>query len=277
MFVAEPPYSVLVNGSPTEVALGGRARRFDLGGGRPFVNAATGVSDIATLNAWNVGHDGRPASILAGPQITNAGVPGRVYKDKGRTVLTYVAGDQPVAGKCRSQLSSYPVPSRRRFLFDLSFQVGEDAAGRGWHMTPPRESPAVLWQMKAPGQIPSMAIGVDTDPGAPDRLRLFFSRKGGHQVNPVKLSESVSILPNQPVRLLMDVFLDERDIPSGGRGYWRAWVNGRLVVDTFGPTLSAAAKEPHQWYLALYLYENSNPLPYSRTVLWGQARMLGAD
>lgn len=277
VFVAESPYSILVDGRQMTVSLDSHPRYFDFGGEKPFVNPLTGVADMATFNAWNLGRDGRPVSVLAGTQITNAGVPGRIFKDQGRTVLAYVAGDQPVAGKCRSQLSSYPVPSRRRFLFDLSFQLGERAAGREWRMTPPRESPVVLWQLKAPDVIPSMAIGADTDPDDPGRLLLFFSRKGGSSLDVTKVGKSVSVVPNQPLRLLMDVFLDDREVSAGGSGYWRVWANGTLVVDLVGPTLSALAREPHQWFMALYLYNSPQPLPFSRTVFWGQARMLSVD
>lgn len=277
VFAAKPPYAVLVNGWEVAVNLGERPRSFDFGGERPFVNPATGVPDMATFNAWNVAKDGRAASILSGTQITNEGIPGRIFKDKGRTVLAYVAGDQPVAGKCRSQLASYPVPSRQRYLFDLSFQLGEDLPGRQWHLTPTGVSPAVLWEMKAPDMIPSLTMGVDTDPDEPGRLRLFFGRKGGKQSNVVKVGSPINVAPNQPMRLLMDVFLDERESLQGGQGYWRVWVNGTLVVDSFGPTLSALASAPHQWFLNLYLYNNAQPLPYSRSVFWRQARMLSVE
>lgn len=276
-FVAKPPYPVLVNGRALDVNLGGKPRQFDFSGNRPFVNPATGVSNIATLLAWNIGADGQPAVVLSGGRITNQGIAGRIYRNGNRTLLTYVAGDLPVAGKCRTQLSSYPVPARRRFLFDLSFQLGEDKAGREWHLTPPGQSPAVIWQMKAPDAIPSLAIGVDTDPDEPARLRIFFSRKGGASTSVTKVGNSIVVAPGQPVRLLMDVFLDERDMAEGGRGHWRIWANGSLVVDAFGPTLSSLAKEAHQWFLALYLYNNPQPLTFNRTVIWGQARMLSTD
>jgi len=276
-FVALPPYSVLVNGQARPIDLGAKPRHFDFSGNRPFVNPATGVADIATLLAWTAHGDVQTAPVLSGSRITNQGIAGRIYQSRGRTLLTYVAGDQPVAGKCRSQMASYPVPARRRFLFDLSFQLGEPQPGREWHMTAAGKNPAVIWQLKAPDVIPSLAIVVDTDPDDPERLQIFFSRKGGSSPAVARLGNALAVSPGQPVRLLMDVFLDERELAAGGRGYWRVWANGRLVVDVFGPTLSSFAKEAHQWFLALYLYNDPKPLPFSRTVVWGRARMLSTD
>lgn len=273
VFAAIPPYSVTVNSEVMAVNLGNRSRYFDFGGERPFVNPTTGVSDIAAINAAS---DDGVAAILASDKISDAGIPGRVYKHSGRTILRYVAGDPPVAGKCRSQFASYPVPAQQHFVFDLAFQLGEPLSGHEWHLSPPRESPAVIWQMKAPDVIPSMAIGVDTDPAHPDSLLLFFSRKSAFQTEVTRVGSPVRIKPNQPLRLLMDVYLDERNIAAGGRGYWRAWINGKLVLDVFGPTLSALAKEPHQWFLTLYQYNNPQPLPFNRSVIWKRARMLYA-
>ncbi|MFH2090656.1 MAG: hypothetical protein ABIK82_23750 [Pseudomonadota bacterium] len=276
-FLAVPPYSVLVNGQAQAIELGGKARRFDFSGNRPFVNPDTGVADSATLLAWNARGDRQAGPVLAGKRISNEGIAGRVYQSGGRRLLTYVAGDLPVAGKCRSQMASFPVPARRRFLFDLSFQAGEQKEGREWHMTPAGKSPALIWQLKAPDVIPSLAIVVDTDPDDPRRLQFSFSRKGGSSPAVGKVGNALSLRPGQPVRLLMDVFFDERDAARGGRGYWRVWANGRLVVDVAGPTLSSLATQPHQWFLALYLYNDAEPLPFSRTIAWGHAKMLTAE
>lgn len=276
-FLAVPPYSVLVNGQAQAIELGGKPRQFDFSGNRPFVNPRTGVADSATLLAWNVRGDRLAGPVLSGKRISNEGIAGRVYQSGGRTLLTYVAGDLPVAGKCRSQMASFPVPAHRRFLFDLSFQAGEQKAGREWHMTPAGKSPALIWQLKAPDVIPSLAIVVDSDPDDPRRLQVFFSRKGGSSPAVVKVGNALSLNSGQPVRLLMDVFFDERDAARGGRGYWRVWANGRLVVDVAGPTLSSVARQPHQWFLALYLYNDAEPLPFSRTIAWGHAKMLTAE
>lgn len=271
VFSAVPAYSISVNGQAKAVNIGSKPRYFDFSGERAFVNPATGVSDIAAINAAS---DSATALILGGDRITNVGIPGRVFKHDGRTIIRYVAGDPPVAGKCRSQMATYPVPARQRLLFDFALQFGESAEGHEWHLTPPGDSPAVIWQMKAPEVQPSLAVVVDTDPARPDGLLLSFSRKSAFASTALRVGNLIRIKRNQPLRMLMDAYLDEREIGAGGRGYWRVWINGKQILDTFGPTLSAVAQEPHQWFLSLYLYNNAQPLPFNRSVIWKRARML---
>lgn len=271
VFSASSPYSVAVNGRVVPVNIGGRPRYFDFSGERAFVNPTTGVSDIAAINAASANST---AVILGSDRITNAGVPGRVFKNNGKTILRYVAGDAPVAGKCRSQMATYPVPAQQRFLFDFALQFGEFAGGHEWHLTPAGESPAVIWQMKAPGVQPSMAIVVDSDPNNPEGLVLYFARKSGLAKSATRIGNPIRLGRNMPLRILMDTYLDEREISGGGRGYWRVWINGQRVLDVFGPTLSAAASEPHQWFMNLYMFNNPDPVPFNRSVLWKKARML---
>lgn len=268
-FVARPPFEILVNGATRSINLGGVPRIHDLVGGSQIVDAVTGVSNFATLNAWDRSN---ARTIFSGPSMPHAGVPGRIEKRDGQLVLAAVAGDSAVAGRCRAQASSFPVPSRRRFVWDLQVQFGKNVPGYEWTLTAPGKSPVLIWQLKAPDLQPSLGLVVDTDSKDPSKLMLFFARRGGHNVRVTRVGEIHGIERHQLSRITMEAELDERDV--GGAGWWRAWVNGQLVVDVPGATLSAVATEPHQWFIGVYMYNDPCPTDLTRATYWTMAKML---
>ena len=46
----------------------------------------------------------------------------------------------------------------------------------------------------------------------------------------------------EPIKVVVEVFLDERMRSEGGRGWLKCWINNRLVTDYFGPTMYPAGR-----------------------------------
>lgn len=271
--VSTPGYSVLVNGSARPVNLGNVSRHHDFAGLKSFINPQTGQPDIATMLAGRPDPN-NPAGVYSDSKIPEQGIPGRIELSGGRTVIGYRAGDHTVAGKCRTQISSFPVPSRRRVIWELEFALGDDSPGNNWPHAPTGLHPVLIWQHKAPDSQPSMTLVVDTDQRNPSLLSLIFGRKGGRATNVVRLGQVNGLEKYQPISVTLEVYLDEREVSEGGAGYWRAWVNGVLQLDSFGPTLSSATNAPHQWFLATYLYQDTQPLSSSWMTYWSKAHLL---
>jgi hypothetical protein len=162
-------------------------------------------------------------------------------------------------------------------LWQLEFRLGEDESGTGWPVTIRGAHPVLIWELKAPNVQSSLSITVDADATAPGLIGLIFGKKAGLATQYSRVAEAKGLHRNQPISVVMEAYLDEREISGGGKGYWRAWVNGNLVVDNYGPTLSAYASEGHQWFLATYLYQDETALPDSWVVTWTKARLLGSE
>ena len=74
--------------------------------------------------------------------------------------------------------------------------------------------------------------------------------------------------------VVVDAVLDERRVSQGGAGYLKVTVNGKTIINRTGPILQVEATQPYTWSLAMYLYDNKTPLPFSRFGYWKRARML---
>ena len=275
--MASPPYSVLVNGVSRPVNLGGIARYHNFAGIDSLINPISGKPDIATVLAGDQNSIRLWQGVYSDAAIPSDGIPGRVELSQGRTMLAYRAGDFPVAGKCRTQISSFATPARKKVFWALDFVLGDSVKGNGWPFFPTGTHPVTVWQLKAPNSLPSLGISVDTSPQDLDSLSLIFGRRGGSAVNTSRIAQVDGLRRFQPINVVMEAYLDERDVSARGQGYWRVWVNGNLVVDSYGPTLSAFATEPHQWFLAIYLYNDPQPLLESWVSFWSQARLLVAN
>lgn len=276
-FVAKPPYSVLVNGLPRAVNLGGVARHHTFAPLNSFANAATGQPDVATMLAGDPVELKGGNGVYWGSSIQPHGVPGRIAIAEDRLMIAYRAGDAVVAGKARTQISSYAVPARKKVAWELSFVLGNAELRTGWPMAPVASHPVSIWELKAPDAQPSLTMVVDTNPADPQSLSLIFGRRSGLSTTTTRVAQVNGINRFQTVAVVMEANLDERDLAQQGRGYWRVWVNGSLVVDTVGATLSARANEPHQWFLATYLYQDSQPVPDSWITYWSAARLMVAN
>ena len=269
VFVATPPYAVLVNGTTTPINIANKPRTFDLVS-NAFINPATGVADAACLMAWNP-----PYVSVCNSQITNAGIPGHIEKVGTRLMVRTVTGDQPVGGKCKAELGSYPMPNRKKVYWDTEVQLGSTEPGKAWALTKNAVSPTMISQIQAEDGInPSLSIVADTDSLNPARLALSFNWRGGKAPKTTTVGRVNNLSPNVPVRIVMEAYLDERETANGGQGYWRAWVNGALAASVVGPTLSSMAKLPHDWRLDAYMANDPCPNDQNRVTYWSRAKIL---
>lgn len=272
-FTAREPYELLVNGVPRTITLGGTPRRFQFAPVTSLINPQTGQPDIATLLTGEASVVANHGGVLAGATIPAAGVSGRVEIVNSATVTAYRAGDIPVAGKARTQIASFPVPSRTTVVWELEFSLGKEGDRTGWPSTPPGIHPVTIWQLKAHDTNPSLVLTVDTESTASGTLNFVFARRGGAASSTARIAEVGGVSRFKKQRLVMEAFLDEREVSVGGKGYWRAWLNDVLVVDSFGPTLSSKANDPHQWFLATYLFNDPLPVGDSWVAVWSRAKM----
>ncbi len=273
-FAASPPYSVLINGIPRAVNLGGVRRHHTFAPLGSLLNTATGQPDVATMLAGDPIELKGGNGVYWGSAIRSDGVPGRIAIAGDRLMIAYRAGDAVVAGKSRTQISSYAVPSRQKVVWDLTFTLGNAELRTGWPIAPVAVHPVAIWELKAPDAQPALTMAVDTNPLDPQSLTLIFGRRGGLATTTTRIAQVNGINRYEAVSVVMEANLDERELSKQGQGYWRVWVNGTLSVDTVGPTLSARANEPHQWFLATYLYQDSQPVPDTWITYWSSARMM---
>jgi hypothetical protein len=272
LFVARPPYAPEIAGVGYPVDLAHRPRSFDFGGDVPFINPATRVSDIATINLWNDAVGG--AEVLNSNAIGRDGAGSRVFRRDGYTAIGCSAGDGLVEGALRTQINSYPIPARRRFVWDLSVRFAGLPFSENWVATPTGMSPATVWQLKSPGLPPAMVMVVDTDPQDSTRLTLHFDVRPNHQWPAYRIGTVTGLVASSDIDVFIDGYLDERLPASGGRGYWRVLVNGAQVLNVPGPTLQLAATRPYTWSIGMYLYRNKTPVNFSRFAYWRRARLI---
>jgi hypothetical protein len=275
IFTAVPPYNPSIGETTQFVDLGGKERHFDFGGAVPIINSTTGVTDFATINVWDPVSS--RAVVLTSSQIAPSGVQGRVFKTGGYTAVGYIRGDGIVEGKLRTQINSFPIPSRKRFVWDLSFRLGGSSLNAPWNFTPKGVAPATLWQLKTVGFPPALVMAVDTDPADSSKLMLNFDAKLDPSLPAIRLGEVSRISPFIDINVRIDAFLDERLVSQGGNGYLRIFVNDELVIDRWGPVLQQFASWPYHWSLAMYLYSNITPLDFDRFVYWKRARLISYD
>ncbi|MES2205200.1 MAG: hypothetical protein V4525_00200 [Pseudomonadota bacterium] len=271
VFSGEAPYYVRVNSVQKYIDLGDSARTYDFGKTGGLVSSVTGKNNagvlIAAMPSDNI--------IVSGPGITSKGIPGRIEpSDKGLKVGVQY-GDGVPNVPVRAQVASFALPADQRLFWNLQVQFGKPVLGETWNLTPSGLDPVLIWQIKAPNLQPSLAVMVDTDDTDRTKLMLFFSIKNYEYTNKVlKIGVVRGLLPYQPVNILMEAVLDEKEIVNGGKGFWRVKVNNQQVVDYSGPTLVEAATEPHQWFFGVYRYLTYGPVQIPRMTYWNYAQML---
>lgn len=272
VFVAAEPYNILVGNQTQSIDLGGKTRTFDFGGSVPFINPNTGIADFDTINYWDV--QAGKAKVINGWTVTADGIPGRVFKTNGYTAVGYKAGDGVVEGTLRTQINSYYVPSRRRFVWDLCIRFGGASLDKPWTFMPRDSHPGLIWQIKPDGSPPSIGMVVDTDPTNSQRLAIHIDGSIGPQLKHERLGMITGLLPQQDINIVIDAFLDDRAIANGGQGYFKAWINGTLVANAAGSTLVPNAQSPHYWAMAMYLYNDMVPLQFDYFGYWKRAWMI---
>lgn len=272
-FTALEPYEINVMGVRTTVNLYKASRTSDYGGTVPFVNPKTRKADPAQLQGWDpmLG----ASRNVNGNDINNDGLPGRVDKRLSFTMVRYNRGDGITEGKCRTQLNSYAIPPRTRARWELTVAFGSNDGENNWILTPPKMSPVLFWQVKSSSGInPSMSAIVDTDPDDPtNSLMIAFTQRGGKASIVKSIAEVHGLRRNTLTSIIIEAFLDEREISEGGRGRELIWVNGKLLIDAEGPTLTWGPGI-HNWSLSMYLFNESVPYTYTRASFWKEARLI---
>ncbi|WP_426122051.1 hypothetical protein ACPUBP_01585 [Methylococcus capsulatus] len=272
VFVASDPYDIIVGSQTQRIDLSGKPRTFDFGGSVPFVNPTIGIADFDTINYWDAAAG--QAKVINGWTVTDAGIPGRVFKIDGYTAVGYKAGDGVVEGALRSQMNSYYVPSRQRFVWDLCVRFGGSDLTKPWTFMPRDSHPGLIWQIKPDDFPPSIGMVVDTDPANSQRLAIHIDGSIGPELKHERLGIITGLLPQQDINIVIDAYLDDRPIAKGGQGYFKAWINGTLVANAVGATLVPNASSPHYWSMAMYLYNDTAPLQFDYFGYWKRARMI---
>lgn len=273
-FVAKAPYRINVMGTMKEINLLGTAaaRAYEFGGDVPFVNPISNLSDPAVLQAWDSATNA-PKNMTS-TSITNSGFVDHTVKNSGQLMVRYKAGDGIVAGAARSTLVSYPVPPRTHVRWELEVSFGSVDGENMWPLTTPDLSPVLFWELKSPNAgTPALQAVADTDPKDPTKLRLKLMSKAGLAPALVLIGQASGIPRATPIPIVIEAFLDERETSAGGKGRVRAWINGVLIGDLTGPTLTVGPNE-HVFHLATYAYKELKPAPYTRATFWKTARMM---
>lgn len=279
VFVAREPYSVNVGGTLQPVDLYGYPRTFDFGGHIPnFLNATnpeSGQFDFATINVWDAVNGEEMVVTNHNGKMGADGIPGRVFKTNGYTAVGYKAGDGVVQGTLRTQVNTFAVPSRRRFVWDFVVRFGGADLSKPWTFSPRDLHPATIWQLKSDSvSSPALVMVVDTDPKNSQKLALHFDARTDMNVSASRLGIARGLAPQQDIAVVIDAFLDERPNTSGGQGYIKIWVNDLKVVDLVRPTLTIQATTPHHWKFGMYLYKDTSPLSFDRFGFWKKVRMI---
>jgi hypothetical protein len=282
VFKAVPPYIIDVNGEKTRIRLGTYGsnidieRSFDMVG--PLVNRSTGrINAMSWQVAFPFSDGTRHINIhdTSDPQPSTEGVPGRIEYNGKQLRLAYLAGDPPDGGdppKCRVQINSWNVPTRRDLAWDLSFQLGGSTADESWPILPPGKSPTLLWQLKAEPGHPTLSMITDTDDPVAGTVKLYFESRTFETAASNRTVAIGGLRPGTPIQVFMTANLDER---NAGSGYWHIWVNGRQIGSYDGATLrSDFTNDSHRWTIGVYLFGEKRATSFSRITYWQRASML---
>ena len=271
-FVAYAPYAPTVGTTNVSVDLGAHKNTHDFSGNIPFFNPEIGRSDIATINVWNSSTGS--AEHVMGHSLTNAGVSGRVFKQDGYTAIGVKAGDGIVEEKLRTQVNAFPIPTRKHFEWQMKFKFGGRTASTPWHMAPVSESPATIWQFKTYGFGPPLLMAADTDPDNAGKLRLSFAERVNPNLGGNNIALFPGVDPSQEQDVRIEAYLDERTPAQGGRGFFKITVNGKVIFNKQMQTTQTGATSPYNWSIGMYLFANTNPLPYDRFIYFKTARLV---
>lgn len=262
--------SVRVGSRLVDVDTAGVHRTHDFGPTGGFYDIANRHSRLATLISAVQGANN---IVLSGNHIMNEGVPGRTFWTPQSVVMANRAGEGKPGEPCRAQASSYPVRPDIPLTWLLRLSLGDSSTGNPWTLLPTGQDPVLLWQLKASGLRPSLAMVVDTDDTNSSKLMIYFSQLSGTASKVQRVGTIRGISTDIPVDIRISAFLDERDLVAGGVGHWHAWVNDQLVVDRVGPTLSSFATEPHQWFFGMYRYLTNCPSTIPRFTRWESIKL----
>ncbi|MES2207314.1 MAG: hypothetical protein V4525_11055 [Pseudomonadota bacterium] len=269
VFCAAKSFFVRVNDALQFVDTAQSSRVYDFGITGSLVSDNTGNNNAAVLIA--AGNQGN--IVLSSIKITNQGILGRIEPTEKGLKTAILKGDGCASESLRTTVSSFALPSDQQLFWSLQFQLEDNTIDK-WELTHSGTDPVLIWQIKAPGLQPSLAMMVDTDEDDETKLMLFFNIKKNNESKIERVGTVKGLLPNQIVSVAMEVLLDEKEIENGGLGYWRVKVNGDLIVNYSGATLSHDATLPHQWIFGVYQYLHCGPSERSRVIYWRQAKLM---
>jgi len=272
-FIAADPYVLNIEGQPITAPLQGKARSYDFGGDIPFVNPATKAPDPNVLQAWDP--TTRLGTNLSGGLILNKGLTDRVTKmADGSLMVRHVAGDGLLGGTGRSSLVSFAVPPRTHVRWEMVVAFGEASGANQWALTKYDTHPVLFWELKSPNTTtPPLSAVVDTDQYAPSKLCIKFQVKGGKALTLTSLPTVHNLPVATNIPIVVEAYLDEREPADGGKGRIKLTVNGVLVADLTGPTLSRGPNF-HFTNFSAYSYKDTVTVDNTRAVFFRQARLL---
>ena len=244
-----------------------KPRGFNFNGDRPFVNPLINQADIAQLQFDSIN--------INGAKITNYGSNDATHiiqyrdPDIDENVTRVVLGkdDRETANSHRTQLNSYPIEPKKRYVLDLEFKLDKN-----WdlNMSPGN---GLIWQLKGdpkPGQFGNPVMGINLY-GDQLRMEILYPTPAANatvwptsvtwvanQYVPVALPQK-TITKGEYHRVQLVFFADDApnkvinhpDTPEGN-GYITATLDGQPWFQYIGPTLHPDQNGPHKiswgWY-----------------------------
>jgi hypothetical protein len=168
---------------------------------------------------------------------------------------------------------SFAVPQRLAVRWDLEVQFGNADGTNDWAFTTAWASPVLFWQIHTLNQSnPPLAMNIDTDSNDATKLMLTVFQRVLAQPSPVQIGTVHGLPRHAMAQISVQAFLDERDTAAGGQGRLQIWVNGALIMDRTGATISVGT-HPHWWDIDTYLWNEPAPYAHTRATFWKTARM----
>lgn len=283
VFTARPPFNVATKAGTKRVVLGIYGTKDDVPRTHdfvtPLVNPATGRTNVMTLQTAAVINKVPTftnISDISSPPAAKADTSGRYGLDaQGQLRVAYLANDPPSTEKLRTQVNSWPIPTRQTLTWDLSVRFAGSGAGETWPLTKFSVSPVLIWQLKSDPGFPPMGMMVDVDPENPTKaLQLTFFQRLSNVSAYSRRWIVGGIDPNAFNDLIVQAVPDDRESGAGGIGMLKVWLNGKLFVNTTGRNLIPDLPDLNRWCFGLYMVAESTPSPVARYSTWRRARLL---
>lgn len=283
VFTARPPFNVATKAGTKRVVLGIYGTKDDVPRTHdfvtPLVNPATGRTNVMTLQTTaliNKVPTFTNISDISSPPAARVDTTGRYGLDaQGQLRVAYLANDPPSTEKLRTQVNSWPIPTRQTLTWDLSVRFAGSGAGETWPLTKFSVSPVLIWQLKSDPGFPPMGMMVDVDPENPTRaLQLTFFQRLSNVSAYSRRWIVGGIDPNAFNDLIVQAVPDDREPGEGGIGMLKVWLNGKLFVNTTGRNLIPDLPDLNRWCFGLYMVAESSPSPIARHSTWRRARLM---
>lgn len=282
-FTAKPPFSVVTKSGTKRVLLGIYGSNDDVARTHdfvtPLVSSSTARTNLMTLQTTAVVNKVPTFTVISDistPSAAKADITGRYGLDaQGNLRVAYLANDPPSADKLRTQVNSWPIPTRKTLTWDLSVRFAGLGAGETWPATKFTASPVLIWQLKSDPGFPPMGMLIDVDPENPTKaLQLTFFQRLSNVAAYSRRWVVGGIDPNAFNDFIIQAVPDDRETVDGGIGTLKVWLNGKLLLSTTGRNLIPDLPDLNRWCFGLYLTAESVASPISRYSTWRRARML---